>query len=150
MIKKIMVPTDGSAHADAAVDWASEIAKRFQARLVLIHVIAEGRVGRVSEDLRAYVEIEQRDAPAIEVVKALGHRINEMAEQRARLHGAQDVESTVEIGDPAKTILAEAKRRGIDLIVMGRRGLGTLPGMLLGSVSNKVIHLAECACLTVK
>ena len=37
-----------------------------------------------------------------------------------------------------------------DLIVMGRRGLGDLGGLLMGSVSHKVCHLADCACLTVK
>ena len=60
------------------------------------------------------------------------------------------VRTVVHEGDPASAILAVAKEADADLIVMGRRGLGDLAGLLLGSVSQKVTHLAECACLTVR
>ena len=53
-------------------------------------------------------------------------------------------------GDPATSILRAADDEAADIIVMGRRGLGDLAGLLLGSVSHKVTHLASCACLTVK
>jgi nucleotide-binding universal stress UspA family protein len=53
-------------------------------------------------------------------------------------------------GDPAAAILNLTREENADIIVMGRRGLGDLAGLLLGSVSHNVTHLAECACLTVK
>jgi chaperonin GroEL len=59
-------------------------------------------------------------------------------------------------GTTTATVLAQAiLREGIkavaaDMIVMGRRGLSDLQGLLMGSVSHKVSHLADCACLTVK
>ena len=56
----------------------------------------------------------------------------------------------VEEGDPVERILEAQKREQADLIVLGSRGLGNMKGLLLGSVSHKVAHLAECACLTVK
>lgn len=46
--------------------------------------------------------------------------------------------------------MAEAKRAKADLIAMGRRGLGGVKGLLLGSVSHKVSQLADCSVLTVK
>ena len=46
-------------------------------------------------------------------------------------------------------IAGYAKANAIDLIVMGRRGLGAIGGLLLGSVSHKVTQLAPCACMTV-
>ena len=55
----------------------------------------------------------------------------------------------LEFGDPAGVLVDYAKAHAIDLIVMGRRGLGDLGGLLLGSVSHKVAQLASCACLTV-
>ena len=56
----------------------------------------------------------------------------------------------IEVGDPAAAILEVAKGRKADLIVMGSRGLGDLQGLLLGSVSHKVGHLADRTCITVK
>ncbi|NQU72224.1 MAG: universal stress protein, partial [Rhodospirillales bacterium] len=47
-------------------------------------------------------------------------------------------------------IIEYAEQHDIDMIVIGSRGLGDLKGMLLGSVSHKVAHLAECSCITVK
>ena len=55
-----------------------------------------------------------------------------------------------EYGDPAERILDCAKREHVDMIVMGTRGLSDLKGLLMGSVSHKVSHLADCACVTVK
>ena len=53
-------------------------------------------------------------------------------------------------GDPASNIIAAAGHEKAELVVMGRRGLGNVAGLVMGSVSHKVAHLAECACLTVK
>ena len=60
------------------------------------------------------------------------------------------VRTVLREGDPAAAIRDLAREEKPDIIVMGRRGLGDLAGLLLGSVSQKVLHLAECACLTVK
>jgi nucleotide-binding universal stress UspA family protein len=53
-------------------------------------------------------------------------------------------------GDPADALLGYARDLGIDLIVMGRRGVGPIRGLLVGSVSLKVNSLAECPVLTVR
>jgi nucleotide-binding universal stress UspA family protein len=74
----------------------------------------------------------------------------EDAKARARDQSVASVRTVMREGDPGAAILQIAKEEKADLIVMGRRGLGDLAGLLLGSVSHKVAHLAECACLTVK
>jgi nucleotide-binding universal stress UspA family protein len=53
-------------------------------------------------------------------------------------------------GDPAHAIVDDAGKNETDLIVLGRRGLGTFTGLLLGSTTTKVSQLAPCAVLTVK
>ena len=56
----------------------------------------------------------------------------------------------VKQGDPAKCILAAIDEESADFVVMGSRGLSDLKGLLMGSVSHKVSHLAPCTCVTVK
>jgi nucleotide-binding universal stress UspA family protein len=56
----------------------------------------------------------------------------------------------VAIGDPAQEILTHMQKEQVDLVVIGSRGLGTLKGVLMGSVSQKIAHLAPCPVLIVK
>lgn len=56
----------------------------------------------------------------------------------------------ISIGTPAEAIIQYAQDQGVDQIVMGRQGQGGLQSLLLGSVVNKVLHLAECPVLLVK
>jgi nucleotide-binding universal stress UspA family protein len=150
MISNILVPVDGSAHASAAVDWASDLASKYQARLLLLHIVTERGSGMVPEELREYAKIERTDVTDWDVLESVARQILDAAEARARTRGAKLVESAIEAGHPAEIILERSKKFGADLIVMGRRGLGPLPSLFLGSVSNKVLQLADCACLTVK
>ncbi|MCG8545738.1 MAG: universal stress protein, partial [Alphaproteobacteria bacterium] len=53
-------------------------------------------------------------------------------------------------GNPTDEIVAYARDNGIDLIVIASRGLSDFRGLLLGSVSHKVVQLAECPCLVVR
>jgi nucleotide-binding universal stress UspA family protein len=54
-----------------------------------------------------------------------------------------------EQGDPANAIVEHCKASDVDLIVKGRRRLGTLASLAMGSVSNKVAHAADSACMIV-
>jgi nucleotide-binding universal stress UspA family protein len=81
---------------------------------------------------------------------ALGQRLMTQARARARDKGVRSVQNLLEDGDPASTILRLAKGLHVDMIVFGSRGLGDAQGLLLGSVSHKVAHLAECTCVSVK
>ena len=82
--------------------------------------------------------------------QAVGERLMSRAGARAREKGVQQVRTLLEDGDPAATILRLAKGLDADMIVLGSRGLGDVKGLLLGSVSHKVAHLAECTCVAVK
>ena len=53
-------------------------------------------------------------------------------------------------GDPAEMIINYTREKGVDMIVLGSRGLGQIRGVFLGSVSSKVCHAADCTCVTVK
>ncbi len=150
MIKKIVVPVDGSAPAFRAVDWAADLAVKYAAQVVILNVMSKHGAEVIPEELRGLAEIERIEITEADLLRAVGGRIAASAADRAYARGPRDIQTVVEVGNPAKVIVEYARTAGADLIVMGRRGLGQAAGLLMGSVSSKVNHLAECACLTVK
>jgi nucleotide-binding universal stress UspA family protein len=161
MIKRVLVAIDGSEHANRAIDLACAVASRFGAELIAVHVVPDKPL---SEAERKMAEVEfqgevardfdlTRLADARDDIRLLSQRLTEQAadaKARARQQAVPSVRTVLREGDPATAILNVAKEERADIIVMGRRGLGDLAGLLLGSVSHKVAHLAECACLTVR
>ena len=176
MFETILVPTDGSEHAGKAVQLAADIAGKYQARLVLLHVMPKGPL---PEEVRRMAVVEHiADKPSEgaaplspegkfpastlfgtdtesqvetkQVLQFLADKILAEAKRVAQEKGAKDVFTTVADGDPADQILRHAESEGANLIVMGSRGLGDLKGLLMGSVSHKVSQLSPCSCVTVK
>ena len=136
MFKKIVVASDGSDGAARAVPLAAELAKRDGAALVLIHV-TEHVIGKGGGDLH----VDEAE------IKATVERQAE--ELRA---GGLDV--TVEMGDaslggPAHRISEIAEEQGADLIVVGTRGHSPVGGLLLGSVTQRLLHIAPTPVLAV-
>lgn len=172
MIKTILVPTDGSDHATKAVGLATDLALKYEARMVVLHVISakhlpEGvlraaEVEHVSTHLDegsggGLVNIPQEIMARVgtgdltlEVLQFASHKVLGEAAKAARKAGVKDVKTEVEEGDPARRILACAEREKADMIVMGSRGMGDLKGLLMGSVSHKVGQLTDCTLITVK
>lgn len=140
-VKKILVPYDGSEQAQQAVKRAAHIARLQGATLMLLMVVdlnAEvAAFERVSMD--GYVPAELKEGAYKEIAKIQ----REMPED---IH----VNSTVELGSPAETIVETAEDEGYDLIVMGSRGLGRLEGFLMGSVSQYVLQHVHCPVLVVR
>ncbi len=149
MIDTILVPVDGSPHADAAVDFAGGLAKALGSKLILLNVITRIGSDRVPEGLESYAALEHIHVSEHDLLQSAANQIVAKAEKRARALGVTKIETITETGDPASTIVAVARNRKVGLIAMGRRGLGSIKGLLLGSVSHKVSQLAECACATV-
>ncbi|MEM7224386.1 MAG: universal stress protein [Pseudomonadota bacterium] len=173
MLRTILVPTDGSAHADKAVDLAGDLAGKYGAKIILLHVLLRGhmpeglvRAAQVEhlgekhghpanlvnmpQEIMARVEGKKGTQMPLEVLEFIGKRVLAGAEQVCRDKGVETVELMVEEGNPSEIILDTAKRTKADMIVMGSRGLSGLRGLLMGSVSHQVAHLASCTCVTVK
>lgn len=145
MVAHVLVPVDGSRHAEKAVRTAAEIAAASGARLTLLHVAA---VDEVPKELMRFAEVENvGEAAAADVRRIIGERILESAEAVARKAGVAKPALVLDYGDAAETILAVATRRKADLIVIGSRGLGRLKALLMGSVSQKIAAHAPCSVL---
>jgi len=140
MISTVLLAVDGSGHARRAVDYGIDIATRYRAKLAVLTVHPPGPLPRALQDF-----VEEEDLGLGEVYERIVADVAKEAEQR----GVETVAALVEEGDPAATILAAADRQGADLIVMGGRGMSDLAGLVIGSVSHKVLHLAKRPCLIV-
>ena len=173
MFKTIVCPLDGSDHANKALGLAIDLAKKYDARLLLVHVLLRGVE---SAALKRFAEIEGltrtaaaelhhamgvdsraeiahlRDQQSISsgVLVDIAEHIVGAARQEAESAGVQKVGVKVLDGDAAKRILEFAEQERADCIVMGSRGLGDIKALLLGSVSQKVTNLAPCTCIAVK
>ena len=137
MFKVILWATDGSSGAERALQFAKGLAQADGARLVVVHVneIMAGRAAgypvNVDED---------------EVQAAIGKQVEDLKQGglKATLQLAD-----VMAGGAAHVIAEIADKEGADLIVAGTRGHGPLSGLLLGSVTHRLLHIAHCPVLVV-
>ena len=136
MFKTIVLGLDGSDGARRAFPFATELARRDNARIVIAHV-EERIVGKGGGPLHADEE---------EVVADIRRQADELSSQGIDT----SVEtSTVMLGGPAHSIDAIADKVGADLIVVGTRGHSPVAGLLLGSVTQRLLHVASTPVLAV-
>lgn len=138
-MKTILAATDGSQSADKAIDYAANLAKVFGAALVLVH--AEGGVGLPGDAMSRMTSAQH--VWLTELLNSLSAEILTRAQERARAAGASAIILESRSGDVAQTILDVAQEKDADLIVVGKRGQGRVAGLLLGSVSQKLVSLAQ-------
>jgi nucleotide-binding universal stress UspA family protein len=141
----VLAATDGSDAADRAIDFAATLASRFGATLQILNVI--GICYPPPQELEQ-LSRQEHMTPG-EFMRALSEQILLSASQRATKCGAAESQLVSQIGDVAPSITDTARKGAADVIVLGRRGLGRLPGLLLGSVSQKLVSVAPCAVIVV-
>ncbi len=151
MAKRFLVAVDGSEHGWKALDLATDLAKLSEAELVVLHVVP---YEPVPDGLEEWARMEgipvEAQSAHYHASQASGDEITSQAERRARQAGVAKVSTRGAEGSPAKKIVAMAESIGADMIFLGSRGLGDARGLLMGSVSHKVMHLAPCTCVAVK
>ena len=145
MIKSILVPVDGSESSKKALEFACDLALKYDAKVHLLHVVqhVEGQHVIVMGAAAAMIK------PDHDAIIKQGKSIIKAAEEIAQNLGVNLVSEDIEEGDPATKIVECAKVCGADMIALGSRGLSDFAGLLLGSVSHKVTHSAPCNCLTI-
>jgi nucleotide-binding universal stress UspA family protein len=139
LFSKILIGLDGSSYANAALAYASDIAKKYESKLTIIHVIVS--------HVFAYegVIIAEPDAR----LREEGKRILSEGEKLAFSLGVS-VDTRLVAGHPADKMSEVANKEGYDLVVVGNRGLSGVKAFLLGSVSDRVSRYAKCPVLIVK
>jgi nucleotide-binding universal stress UspA family protein len=145
MLQKILVAVDGSEYSKKALEFACELAEKFDGTLHIVHVPQGFAADRVMVLGGASIMIHAGHEQIEKAGRTLIDTASEIAERR--LPGK--VTTELRGGDPAAEIVASAKESESDCVVIGSRGLGDFGGLLLGSVSHKVNHSVPCTCITV-
>jgi len=136
-ITRILVPIDGSECAYHALDWALDIAEKYDSEIELLTVIptvAFTLVGPTEEELLERAE------------KLLEETLDIIKKEKLKLK----VTTKILVGRPAEKIIETCIDEGFDLIVIGGRGLGRIKEFFLGSVSDRVADAAPCPVVIIK
>ena len=146
MIRKILVPIDGSEHTKKVIETACDIASKYDAPVSLIHVFSVAHLTALSSRSggEAALEslIDQEEEAAEDIIKE--------AERYMTSRGVEVAQTYLTQGDPAEVILKYAERKRIDTIVIGSHGAGGVLAVPLGSVCHKVCRSCQCTCIIVK
>jgi nucleotide-binding universal stress UspA family protein len=148
--RKILVGYDGSENAMRALERAIALATEQGAAIRIVVAVNTRIVVAVNTILTVYGPSAPYYPPgyAAQVVKE-GEKSLAAAVIRAK-EGGRKVSGSVEDGHPAEMILDLAEREGIDLIVLGRRGISGVERFLMGGVSSSVVSHSKCDVLIVK
>ncbi len=142
MYKRIMVPTDASEYSRRALMTALEIARKFQAEVVLLSVMytPEAYWG-YNPAYTIEISQEQIEETGDHTLMATleGIEVGDVSLKKKKIQG-----------HPSTVILEQINNQTIDLVVMGSHGYGPIAGAVLGSVSQRVLRKSTCPVLIVK
>lgn len=136
--KKILVPLDGSKYSEKALQKATEIVREFDSKIILIYVVEKSLPLNLL-DRSEYLKINRN----------FGKKVLAKAELNLSKQGIHS-QITLKEGHIVNEIEKLAKKEKCNLIIVGNKGLGAIPRLLLGSVSSNLVQVSKCSVLIVK
>jgi nucleotide-binding universal stress UspA family protein len=155
LFQKILVPLDGSEHSLKALEEAAQITKMSSGKITLMNVYSVSVQPFMMSQQSVYGITDRPNLTGDEIsrlaedARKFGNRILEDGEQRISAVGVE-VEKRLMEGHAVQEIVRAANEGNFDLIVIGATGISHIREMLLGSVTDGVIHHAHCAVLVIK
>ncbi len=140
-MQTILCAVDGSGHARKAIETAADLASGLNTSLVLVTV---DEPGPLKGEVALFADAEKLDRG--EVID----RVLDSAQAHAAKCGVSSITTKVAGGDPVDGILKTASQADAGVIVLGARGLSTVHELMFGSVSHKILHLADRPVMVVK
>lgn len=154
MFKRILVPLDGSRFGSRALSYASDIAKRYQSKLIIIRVVPPATV--VPSSTASEIGVDPTAARIAVQSARIQDRIHvsrarKYLQQKLRAITKQGIEGTYHIamGEPGKSIVQYSVEKRVGLIVMMTSGKGGLKRAILGSVADEVTRKAGVPVLLI-
>lgn len=134
----ILVPLDGSENSQKALRQACDLAKNYQANLILVYVVDKPRSLNLL-DRKEYLGI----------LRKFGKKVLVKGKETAKNQGL-DVTTVIKEGNISNEIIKLARNKKCNLIIVGSKGLGATARFFLGSISNKLANNSPCSILIVK
>jgi nucleotide-binding universal stress UspA family protein len=140
--RTVLATTDFSAAAETALAWAAEIARGHRARLVVVHALTPPIPPSATPDFVSFPPEfhEQYRHAAVTRLEETGARLRQ---------GGLTVETDLEIGPAAQTVLDLAKKHRADVLVVATRGLTGLRGLLLGGTARRIVQTSPVPVLVI-
>ncbi|MCX7990829.1 MAG: universal stress protein [Proteobacteria bacterium] len=142
-LNKILCPIDFSEYSEKAVSYAKELAKTFNSKLYIMHVIYEP-----AEFTGFYVPHISFDKIKTEIKSGAQKLMDDFISKN--LKDFSNYEVIVTLGDPAEEIVKFSDEKEIDLIVIGSQGKKGLEKVVFGSTAEKVVKRANCPVMCIK
>ena len=138
MFSSLLVAVDGSESAKKAFEKSIYLAQKCSSKIDLVHVVQ--------------CELGGDSANTFEIIDELKNQATKMLEEYKNQAAKNNISIQIMVtqGDPAKVIIELAKAKSYDLIIMGTRGRTAFQELLIGSVSQKVMHHASCPVMVVR
>ena len=143
-IRRILAPTDFSDRATKAVRYAAELADKFGAELILLHVVPDTVLALPDAVMPTPAPITELDAITDAGKEGLANLVSALKLE------SRHPRMEVRIGAPEQEITAAAKDLGADLVCIGTHGRGGLARVFLGSVAEQIVRHSPCPVLTVR
>ncbi len=153
LYKKILVALDGSEPSNNALEHAVSIATKFNAKLIMLAVVQRVMIPIFPDEGFGGIPLSAaKDMAQYQERMRLVYQ-NVLDESEAKIkeeHPGLEVEAILKEGRPSATITEYAENDGVDLIVMGSRGIGGYTGWILGSTSRRVVDSCTKPVIIVK
>lgn len=141
LFSKILVPIDGSDNSFRALDAALLLSEKLGAKVTAVHVMEDVPV--------LHIESEKLLRKLLEDYKKENQLILTKCSEIANNKGIK-IETKLLQGNPSSVIIDYCENEKQDIIIMGSRGMGKFKELVLGSVSNKVLHHSSCPVMIVR
>jgi nucleotide-binding universal stress UspA family protein len=146
MFYNILTPLDGSDNAYNTLEFAANLANKFDSQVNVLSVFRHHSHVEQSMSMVGAREAENLD----DVLSAYAKEVVAKGKAILQEQGVKRVRGFVKMGRPSKKIMEFIQEHEIDLIIINSKGHGDLTGYLLGGVSHKVAGLAKCPVLVIK
>jgi nucleotide-binding universal stress UspA family protein len=141
LFSKLLVPVDGSENSLRALEESIFLSKKLDAQITALHVMEKAPT--------VYIHPQKELEELLKNYRKESERILEKCQQLGK-NNRIELNMAVSEGDVASKIIQYAEKGRFDMVVMGHRGSGKFKEMVLGSVSEKVLHRTKCSVLIVR